>query len=175
MNRKIAISMLAVLSVTVMMVTPVMACSNRMQKVPAQLLVLGFSAAPGDGYSLWTSKHGLEIEKNLVITYDPIQLIIDDEAPLIGTSESRNYRRISNINRGTSMICYDMVWSFPSAGGGFKGKLVSWIWDENTDSPTIMLSSVLRGYGAFEGQILKLSREGLLYVPGPWTGYLFKR
>ena len=171
MKKQVLVIAVVVVAIA-MLATPVMACPTKRQKIPAEMSVLGFSAVPGESHRLWVSNCGIEIEKNLVITYDPILLAIDGETPLIGTSECSKYIRISNTNKGKSIICYNMAWEFSTVDGGFKGKLFSKLWDENTDSPMIKLTAVLWGYGTFEGQTLQLSRVGLLYVPSPWTGYI---
>lgn len=170
MNKRFSITILVLLAV-IMMINPVMAHRPKKQKIPAQMWVKGFSTAEGEGYCLWETRNGIIIEKNLIVTYDPILLIVDGNLPGIAVS---NTFRIANTNKGKSIIFYDTVWSFPVTGREFKGKMFAKLSDLDTASPMLDVTCVLRGSGAFEGQTLKLSLEGPLYAPLPWTGNLFK-
>jgi hypothetical protein len=173
-NKKvlgIAVLLLAV----AMLATPVLAKPTKGQKVPVEWYILGFSSEPGEGYSIKTFDCGIQIRRNLIVTFDPILLVIDGSStPLVGTVVN-NVDGISNPAEGTALDVYKMDMSF-STGGGFKGYSLAIHKEMFTPDWTLKWDIVLQGYGEFEGQTLWMSREGPYPSPPgtPVTGYLLK-
>jgi hypothetical protein len=171
MNKKILGIAFALMFVA-MMVAPVIAEPTRGQKVTAEMYVLGFSQVPGEDYSINANNGGIRTERNLIVTYDPILLIIDGGAPLMGTVVS-NVDTISNLDKKTAVGHMDAVMSFLTSEGGFRGNIQTTQEEMFTPDWTLRMHCVLQGFGAYEGQTLYLNRTGP-YPGPPSTGYLLK-
>ena len=157
----------------VMSITPVIAEPMKGQKVTAEMYVLGYSIVPGEEYSIELNNGGIQIERNLIVTYNPILLIIDGGVPLVGTLVS-NVDTISNLDKETAVGHCDSVMSFSTAEGEFRGNYQTKQTEMFTPDWTLRMHCVLQGFGAFEGQTLQLSRTGP-YPGAPSTGYLLKQ
>jgi hypothetical protein len=171
MNKKVVVIAVALMTIA-MLATPVMAEPTKGQKVTAEMYVLGFSQVPGEDYSIKVNEGGIQIERNLIVTYDPILLIIDGGAPLVGTVVS-NVDIISNFDKKTAVGHMDAVMLFSTPEGGFRGEWQTYQEGMFTPDWTLSIHCVLQGFGAFEGQTLCLSRTGP-YPGAPSTGYLLK-
>ncbi len=171
MNRKILGIAIFLLAVAILAI-PVMAEPTEGQKVTAEMYVLGFSQVPSEDYRIKVNNGGIQIERNLIVTYDPILLIIDGGVPLVGTVVS-NVNIISDLDRKTAVGHMDSVMSFSTPEGGFRGNLQTTQEEMFTPDWTLRMHCVLQGFGAFEGQTLCLSRAGP-YPGAPSTGYLLK-
>ena len=178
MKKKISaifVTLLVIAMLATTFVGSVIAEPTKGQKVPVEMYILGWSTAPGEGYSIETNNGGIQIERNLIVTYAPIVLVIDGGAPLVGTVVN-NVDTISNLDKKTAVGLYDSVMSFSTPEGGFKGNMQANHKDMLTPEWTLKWHFVLQGYDAFEGQTLQMSREGPYPSPPgtPVTGYLLK-
>ena len=172
MNKKV-LGIAVFLLAAAMLATPVLANPTKGQKVTAEMYVLGFSEdRTGEDYSINITNGGIYIERNIIVTYVPIYLIIDGGAPLVGTVVS-NVDMIGNLDKKTAVGHMDAVISFSTPEGGFRGNIQTAQEEIFTPDWTLRMHSVLQGFGAFEGQTLCLSRTGP-YPGAPSTGYLLK-
>lgn len=173
MNKKV-LGVAVLLLAVAMLATPVMAWPTRRQKVPVECYILGYTSEPGEGYFEKTFDCGIRLRLNLIVTYDPIHLVIDGSPYIVGKC-ANNVDDISNSAEGWSVAVYKMDMSF-STGGGFKGYSLARHEQMFTADWTLNWDIVLQGYGTFVGQTLYMSREGHYpSAPGtPLRGYLLK-
>ena len=171
MKKKILVVFVSMLVIS-MFVIPVMAEPTKGQKVSVRLRVLGYYSYEGEDYRDYTNNGGIRIRKNLMVVYDPLQLVFDDGSTLVGSAIS-NVDSISNLDKKTQVAHYDTVWSFVTPEGGFKGEMLAHHKNMRTPEWTLDWHFVLQGFGAFEGQTLQIRLNGP-YPGSPATGYLLK-
>ena len=172
MNKKV-LGIAVFLLAAAMLVTPVLAEPTRGQKVTAEMYVLGFSEdRTAEDYSINVNNGGIQIERNIIVTYVPIYLIIDGGAPWIGTVVS-NVDMIGNLDKKTAVGHMDAVMTFSTPEDGFRGNIQTAQEEMFTADWTLRMHCVLQGFGAFEGQTLYLNRTGP-YPGAPSKGYLLK-
>ena len=188
MNKKLLILALSLLMLAA--IAPVMADPTNGKKVPVVQIsgatitqptvcppngltypYNGLSRLTGQNHTAQRRDYGQILGATLII----------GETTLVGKSFN-NYDRMINffgnypVLTGMMMVYhYDAIWDFPTAGGGFEGNINMVITDYNPGPPATYqakFTTVLHGYGAFEGQTLQFTYSG----PSgqPWEGYLLK-
>ena len=80
MNKKV-LGIAVVLMAVAMLATPVMAEPTKGQKVPVRFRAVGYYSYEGEDYSDYTNNGGIRIRKNLIVVYDPLELIFRDGDP----------------------------------------------------------------------------------------------
>jgi hypothetical protein len=171
MNKKI-FGATIIFIIVATLATPVMAEPTEGQKVSVRLRVIGYYSYEGEDYSDYTNDGGIQITKNLIVVYDPLQLVIDGGPTLVGNAIS-NVDSIKNLDEKTEIAHYDTVMLFETSEGGFKGEMQAHHKNIHTPEWTLNWHFVLQGFGAFEGQTLQISLNGP-YPGSPATGYLLK-
>jgi hypothetical protein len=171
MNKKI-FGATIIFIIVATLATPVMAEPTEGQKVSVRLRVLGYYSYEGEDYSDYTNDGGIQITKNLIVVYDPLQLVIDGGPTLVGNA-TINVDSISNLDKNTQIAHYDAVVLFETPKGGFKGEMLAYHKNMRTSEWTLDWHFVLQGFGAFEGQTLQIRLNGP-YPGTPATGYLLK-
>jgi hypothetical protein len=162
----------------VAVVSPVMACNTRggrkcLEKVPASQFTGDAKEPQSAPTKTWTIGDKFLIKIGMTGSVGT-QLVLPEET-LYGTS---TYVRCTIENLETKVIIYisDVVWAYP--GGTFEGKFIYQLTRLPSpatpgDWPMKVISCVLHGTGAFNGQTLVLSYEGI--VRGSvLTGYLYR-
>jgi len=146
-----------------------MAAPTKSQKVPVEMWVMGYSVGQGADYRIWFLCDGTIMqERNAIVTYDPILLLVDGSLTLFGSAVSV-VDSMYNSHKGIGVNRYDTTWYFD--GGGFKGRMQAITTDFGSQ---VQGHCLLQGFGAFERQTLSLSYDGPIMSLDPWTGYLLK-
>lgn len=178
MNKKVLVIAVAVLAVAVL-ATPLLGtaeacrCRRRIDKIPVTATFVSI------GYTLplktWTVCD--KYEMNYGGTFQFSGTLNLPEETLSGTFNSSRVLSIKNLETDVMKVFYNkVVWTFPAEGGTFEGRMVFEI-RHHSEGPLAweytILSCVLRGTGAFKGQILVLSYDGP-YIGAVLTGLLYK-
>ena len=158
-----------------MLATPAMAEPTKGQKVPVRFRAVGYYSYEGEDYSDYTNNGGIRIRKNLIVVYDPLELIFLDGGPTLVGIATINVDSTSNLDKGTQIAHYDAVVLFetPEGEGGFKGEMLAHHKNMRTPEWTLDWHFVLQGFGAFEGQTLQIRLNGP-YPGSQALGYLLK-
>jgi hypothetical protein len=172
MNKKV-LGIVVFLLAAAMLAIPVMAEPAKGQKVPVRFRPLGYYSYEGEDYSDYTTNGGIQIRKNLIVVYDPLQLIFLDGGPTLGGNATITVDSISNLDKNTQIAHYNAVVLFETPEGGFKGEMQAHHKNMRTSEWTLDWHFVLQGFGAFEGQTLQIRLNGP-YPGTPATGYLLK-
>jgi hypothetical protein len=172
MNKKVFGIAVFLLAVAILAI-PVMAEPTKGQKVPVRFLPLGYYSYEGEDYGDYTTNGGIQIRKNLIVVYDPLQLIFLDGGPTLVGNATITVDSISNLDKNTQIAHYNAVVLFETPEGGFKGEMLAHHKDMRTSEWTLDWHFVLQGFGAFEGQTLQIRLNGP-YPGSQALGYLLK-
>jgi hypothetical protein len=172
MNKKIfGATIIFIIAAT--LAAPVIAEPTKGQKVSVRFRAVGYYSYEGEDYSDYTNNGGTQIRKNLIVVYDPLELIFLDGGPTLVGNATINVDSTSNLDKNTQVAHYDAVVLFETPEGGFKGEMLAHHKNMRTPEWTLDWHFVLQGFGAFEGQTLQIRLNGP-YPGSLATGYLLK-
>ena len=177
MNRKILGICVVFLAVAILTVPTVSACGHRsnhrssLEKIP--VTETSVFLAQTEPTKTWNIGDKYTIDYG--VTYQFATTLNLPDATFNGISDNHKILRITNLETDTvTVFVGQVVWDYTV--GTFEGKISYELRGASLDVTEWWVTlkyCVLKGTGAFEGQTLTLSYDGL-FIGAVWTGYILK-